>query len=213
MGFVNKEDGQFNKHQWNWPEGIPGTTPKKAFHIETKDEIDRKKYTQLSLPAQSESPYYTPEQRSGDESKLRSSAVSVEKPTPLPSLTRRKRYDNLRLCEANMVMYLNSLKMSLFDTNNPAIQNLLALYPSVTDEQLGSMYDDMVNSYNKNSFDPAAETLVDGNNQSYEKEYNTINQSKSSPVMPSKDDFIATYRKTGTAALISDLLTKRGYHG
>jgi hypothetical protein len=208
MGFIEKEDGQLNKHQWNWPETGGQLVPVKAFHIETKEDADRKRFQGQSQQALTHSPYATPDQRGG--SQLRSGSL-YSQPKPRPETVHTKKYTNLKFCEANMIMYLNSLKMGLFDSDNPVLQDAFSKIPNLSDSQLSDIYDLLTSTYNTRSYDPSDENFVDGNGQPYTHKFKTISDSKASPEMPSLADFTSLYKASGAPALFSELMSKRGF--
>lgn len=211
MGFVNRSTGAWNRHEWNWPD-VSGSSisATKPLHIETAEDAKRKRLQGQSTQAISNSPYYTPDQKSSDQSRLRSGSL-YSQPRPNPDTVFKKRYTQLKLCEANMAMYLNSLMLDIFDTTNPVLQKLFAQAANLSDEQLGAVYDRIVNTYNKKSFDPDDITLEDGNGQQVIHSFKTIKQSKSSPSMPDKTTFIAMNKASGIEAAYKNMLAMRGY--
>ena len=205
MGFVNKTTGNFNEHEYNWPEPSATTVVTPAFHVETTEDIQRKRFQSQSEIAISHSPYYTPEQKAGNQSRLRTG--NVPQPSSIPAFKniKTKRYVNLNLCEANWVSYLNSIRLNLFDENNPYVQDLAAgSVPS--DKDIRTKYDNLIAQYNSKPFDPVDDVYVDGNGQVSTKKNLIIASSKTNPSMPTWDQFNALAKKCAQA--YSDLLKK-----
>ena len=201
MGFVNKESGSFNSHEWNWSDQST-TVVRRAFHIEQPSD----KLKKVSLQALTHSPYVSNELTSGNQTVIRQTRLTapVAKPTVQ---VRRKKYASLKLCEANMAMYLNSLDLNLFNPDNSAVY--ARIKTNTSDTVLSSRYNNIVNNYNKKSFDPTPVTLT-GVGGDISHEYVTIKQSKSSPVMPSESEYIELNRSSGDKQRFNLYLEKQG---
>lgn len=208
MGFVNKGTGTFDSHQWNWPEVTPAVEVKKAVHIETADDVSRKRLG-TSENALTRSPYTPPEQKGGSQSQLRYGNIYGQ-PLPGGIAVPTIKYDNLYLCEANMVMYINSLQLGMFDTNNPVFKNIIDKIPNLSDEQLGTIYDNILSDYNANKFDPPTLSLTDGNSQSYEHDFATIKNMQTPQSIPTRQEFVELYRKSSASSLVNDRFQKKG---
>jgi hypothetical protein len=208
MGFVNKPTGNFNEHQFNWNDGDAGfVSAKKAFHVETTEAIANS--GRPSTQTKRSSPYISPELKAGNQRLIRQSNISTRPALRQQPLTKNKRYTNLKICEANMVMFVNALDLDLFNANNPIISDKIEL-GSISDKDLASVYSFIVDNYNKKDFDPETATLIDNNGQEFEQEYNNIKMSKSDPVFPSLTEFVQQNRDAGRRALYTEILAKKG---
>jgi hypothetical protein len=209
MGFVNREDGKWNRHQWNWPEVAPEPLKKKAFHIETKDEKVRKDANLSSLQApQTIEEYISPELKGGNQKVIRQSNLKLKKNLPSTKV-KTKTYNNLKFCEANMAMYLNSLDLGIFNPNNNFIFEKMS-NDDPSDEVLTEEYNTIINNYNKKDFDPTTQSYIDGNGNSVSHTIKTIEESKLSPVFPTLEQYIEQNRLTGRKAAFTRMLEKRG---
>lgn len=205
MGFINKEDGQFSSHQFNWPITVSTeTVKKKAFHVETKDEKARIDYNQQSLQIKG-GQYLSNET---DRSVIRGSNVRKTAPISRDPIVKR-RYENLKFCEANMIMTLNSYELDLFNVENPPISDSVE-QTQISEENLTALYNTSINTYNLKPFDPGKQTYTDGNGQEYTTTINTIEQSKTPKNYLTLEEFKNQYRLSGRKAYLTKLLKSRG---
>lgn len=209
MGFVNKDDGKWNNHEWNWPAEADGPARKKAFHVETINDRARKDANLTSLTApQTIEEFISPELKAGNAKVIRQSNLKFKKKLT-PSRVRNKIYNNLKFSEANMVMYINSLNLNVFNPDEQFIFEKIS-FEDKSDEELINEYNTIVNNYNKKYFDPGIQEYTDGNGNIVTGTIKTIMQSKSSPVFPTQEEYIEQNRLTGRKAAYKKLLEKRG---
>ena len=208
MGYVNKPDGKWNKHEWNWPEVEDGKA-KRAFHVLTPDEKSRKDLGKPSLPAKSTSTYIHPEIIGGTQSLIRQSNISTRRVTKEKTGVRNRRVTGLQLCEANMVMYLNSLDIGVFDPNNPEILKRLDI-KEVNDDDLKRIHENEIENYNKKDFDVLELDLTDNNDQKITHEVKYITQSKSDPSAQTLTEFVEANRTSSVKSTYSDFLKQKG---
>lgn len=208
MGFIDQEDGQFNQHQFNWPDDSSAPpSKKKGFHVLTNDEKARIDYDKESLQVNG-GQYISKETNT---SIIRKSNLRKTAPVSRDPIIKRK-YSNLRLSEANMLMTLNSYELGLFDPNNPPIADNIERV-QISDEDLETIYNTEINTYNLKSFDPVEQTYTDGNGQEYKTNIKTIDESKDPKNFLTLEQFKEQYRLSGRKAYLTNLLKWRGING
>jgi len=211
MGFVNKQSGLFNTQQWNQggSGGTPGTgTTQRAFHVETNDEKFKKSRNQ-PLSDISESAFISNEVLAGNQSLIRSSNVGTKRTAPVIPVTQKK-YRDLAFSEANMLMYLNTIDLDLFNPDSDAVGDILNK-TNITESDLESAHSNMVDNYNKKDFDPDDQVLTDGNGNEVSHTIKTIAETKSSSSMPTLSEFKERYRLSNRVSQYKTVLQKKGY--
>lgn len=211
MGFVDKPDGAFNEHEYNWPDSGTGTGEgrKVGVHIKTKDDAAREDASLTSLQTlETRGFYVSPDKKVNNLKVLRKTNVKKQNIYDQPS-SPKKVYGNLKFSESNMIMYLNSLELDLFNPENSFVFNRLT-FDDFSDEILTAAYNKIVNNYNKKSFDPDTQSYTDGNGNNFSHDIKTISESKTSPVLPTLEEYVEQNRLTGRKAAFTKMLEKRG---